>query len=326
MTGEFELIGQYFKPLAGGDRASLGLTDDAAVLSPPAGSDLVLTADCMSAGIHFLESDPPAAIARKLLRVNLSDLAAMGGKPLGYLLTLALPGETRPEWVEAFAQGLADDQQACSITLLGGDTTRTKGPLCLSITAIGLVPSGRGLKRSTAADGDLVFVSGSIGDGHLGLRFLKHEFSCEAERNSAYLSNRYRLPRPRLDLGRALLAEDLATAAIDVSDGLVADLGHIASESGLAARLESAAVPLSDAARHCLEVHGVPLEALLTGGDDYELLFTVPEQRADEVVALSASLGLALTRVGMMRGGKGVEVTDTAGRPLSIAQQGWVHF
>jgi thiamine-monophosphate kinase len=326
VRGEFELIEKYFAPLASGEAGALGLTDDAALLTPPAGRDLVLTADAMIEGVHFLPDEPPGLVARKLLRVNLSDLAAMGAVPLGYLVTAAWP-ETRDEaWIAGFAEGLAEDQAIFPVHLLGGDTTRTAGPVALSLTAVGTVPAGSGLKRSTARAGDLLFVSGTIGDSALGLKVLCGELEMRDENDRTALVARHRLPEPRLALGRALLAEGLATAAIDLSDGLVADIGHIAETSGLAARIEAAAIPLSGAAGRAVAGDQVLRAALFGGGEDYELAFAAAPGQAEAIAALAERLALPITRIGALAAGEGVTLLDESGEELPLVSAGWTHF
>jgi thiamine-monophosphate kinase len=326
VPGEFELIRRYLAPLAAGAPGALGLEDDAALLAPPAGKELVVTADALVAGVHFLPEDPADLVARKLLRVNLSDLAAMGARPLGYLMTAAWPVPVDEAWVARFAAGLAEDQEAFGITLLGGDTTATPGPLTLSLTAIGAVAPGRALRRAAARRGDLVYVSGTVGDGWLGLLASRGEGPALDAEQRAYLVARYRLPRPRLALGRALAEMDLAHAAIDVSDGLAADLGHILEASGRAAVVEAAALPLSAAARAALAADPSLLAGLIGGGDDYEILFTAAPERAEEVAALAARLDLPLTRIGRLDEGRGLTVLDGDGSEMSLQSEGWRHF
>jgi len=327
MLGEFQMIARYFAPLTRGQPAALGLSDDAAVLTPPAGRELVLTADAMVSGVHFLASDPADQVAQKLLRVNLSDLAAMGAEPLGYLLTCTWPKDTEESWVAAFAAGLAADQAEFGIAVLGGDMTSTSGPLTLSLTALGHVAPGRALRRSTARAGDLVYVSGSIGDGALGLLALTGRLPGLAADAAAALAERYRRPQPRLALGQALSAQALATACLDISDGLVADLGHICETSGLGAKVEAAAVPLSAAAEAVLADDLALFPLALTGGDDYELCFTVAPAAAAAVPALAVRLGLPLTQIGVMTAGQGgVSALDRDGQPLALERAGWTHF
>jgi thiamine-monophosphate kinase len=316
--GEFAFIARRLRPLATAEGA-LGLADDAALLDPPPGRQLVLAKDAMVAGVHFLPDDPPALIARKLLRVNLSDLAAMGAAPLGYLLALARPKAITDDWLVEFCAGLAADNAEFEIALLGGDTVSTPGPLTLSLTALGEVPKGTALLRRGAGEGDDVWVSGSLGDAALGLQVLQGRIEAPAEAR-AYLADRYRLPQPRLALGQAL--RGIASAAIDVSDGLIADLGHILEVSGVGAKLRAAALPLSPAAR---DVPGARLAAL-AGGDVYELLFTAPVGRRADIEALSRKLELTLTRIGRIRAEPGLDVLDEAGRLLQLPKAGWQHF
>ena len=302
-AGEFDLIARHFRPLAG--QGGLDLTDDAALLTPPPGRELVLAADAMVAGVHFLPDDPPRTIGRKLLRVNLSDLAAMGADPLAYLMTVALPRGTPDAWLAAFVEGLARDQAQFGLQVLGGDTVSTTGPVSLSLTILGTVAPGQALRRGGARPGDELWVSGTIGDGALGLRAARGEI------DSSYLADRYRLPQPRLALGRAL--RGIATACMDVSDGLVQDLGHLCRASGCGAVLEGARVPLSPEAR------GADLALLITGGDDYELLFAVPPG--------TPVPDMAVTRIGhFLQGPSDVLVLDERGRTMTLASQGWSHF
>ena len=326
MLGEFDLIGRYLAPLAAGAPGALGLADDAGLLDPPSGQELVLTADAMIAGGHFLPDDPPDLIARKLLRVNLSDLAAMGAGTLGYLMTVAWPQPLEEAWVARFAAGLSEDQDSFGITLLGGDTTRTPGPLTLSLTAIGSVPRGQALKRSGAQPGDLVFVSGTLGDAALGLKVRRGEGLGLSNSDAAILARRYQLPEPRISLGQALAAGRLAHAAIDVSDGLVADIGHLLAASKLSGEVEAPSVPLSEAAKAALSADPSLLDLVLTGGDDYELLFTVAAERAGEVAEVADRLDLSITCIGSLAAGAGLVVRDDSGNVLPLGHGGWTHF
>jgi thiamine-monophosphate kinase len=319
MLGEFEFIAAQLRPLAAGTAGALDLEDDAALLDPPPGMSLVLTKDAMVAGVHFLEDDPPAQIAQKLLRVNLSDLAAMGAAPVGYLLALARPKALSDDWLAEFGDGLAADQRTFGIGLLGGDTVSTPGPLTLSLTAFGQVPKGEALRRRGARPGDDLFVSGTLGDGALGLLVLQGKLDPPAD-DRAFLIERYRLPQPRLALGQAL--RGLAHAALDISDGLLADLGHILETSGVGAELLADQLPLSAAAR---DLPGAR-DAALAGGDDYELLFAVPAQRRGEIPALARRLDLPLTQIGQIKAGKELRVLDAAGREIRSPRTGWQHF
>jgi thiamine-monophosphate kinase len=317
---EFALIARHFRPLAG--EGALDLLDDAAVLDIPAGRRLVIAADAMVEGVHYLPGDPPETVGRKLLRVNLSDLAAMGAVPLGYLMTTSFPRGTADDWIAAFVRGLAEDQREFGLALLGGDTTGTPGPACLSLTILGTVAPGAVLRRAGARPGDDVWVSGTIGDGALGLRVLRGDLPGDA---AGHLARRYRLPEPRLALGRAIAG--LAHAGMDVSDGLVQDLGHLCRAAGCGAVIDSAAVPLSAAARAALGRDAALLPALLTGGDDYELLFAAPPGMRDAIAAAAAAAGTPVTRIGRFaEGAPEVAVIAADGTPMPLARGGWSHF
>jgi thiamine-monophosphate kinase len=319
---EFGRIARFFAPLSG--PGALGLLDDAAVIDVPPGRQLVLTADAIIEGVHFLPDDPPNAIARKLLRVNLSDLAAMGAAPMAYLMTTALPDSCDEAWLAEFSAGLAADQAEFGIFLLGGDSVAITGPIALSLTAIGTVASGDAVCRSGARPGDLVCVSGTLGDAALGLRARLGELSGIGDLDRAFLIDHYRLPQPRLRLGRELVGS--ARAMTDISDGLVADLEHLCAASGVGAVIDAAALPLSDAARKALAVDPRLLTLVLGGGDDYELLFAVSPEREADIAALSRLLGIGLTPIGRFEGGPGVCVLDADGREIPLASRGYRHF
>ncbi len=320
LPAEFALIARHFRPLAG--PGALDLADDAAVLDLPPGRQLVLAADAMVAGVHFLPEDPPETVGAKLLRVNLSDLAAMGATPLGYLMTAALPRATPDSWIAGFAAGLAADQATFGLTVLGGDTVSTMGPITLSLTILGLVAPGQALRRRGARPGDAVWVSGTIGDGALGLRVLQGRLAADA---AGHLAARYRRPEPRLALGAGLAG--LALAAMDVSDGLVQDLGHLCRAAGCGAVIEAAAVPLSPAARAAIRADPALLPLALTGGDDYELLFAAPAAAAATVLARAAAAGVAATRIGRFVAGPAeVAVLGEDGAKLDLLTGGWSHF
>ncbi len=321
LPAEFALIARHFRPLAG--PGSRDLCDDVAVFAPPAGRELVITADAMVAGVHFLPDDPPESIGRKLLRVNLSDIAAKGAVPLGYLMTISARRDTQDAWFAGFAAGLALDQAEFAVTLLGGDTTATPGPVSLSLTLIGHVAPGQAPSRAGARAGDGIWVTGTIGDGALGLGVDQGRLSDP----TGFLLARYRLPQPRLGLA----VGDYASAAMDVSDGLVQDLSHICRASGLAAEIDSRLVPLSGPARDLAHVPGW-LVTCLTGGDDYELLLAVPPAREAALLADSARVGISVTRIGHFHAGTagvrvpGVRVLGPDGSPLALGSGGWSHF
>jgi thiamine-monophosphate kinase len=314
LPAEFALIARHFRPLAG--PGALGLRDDAALIVPPAGRELVLTVDAMVGGVHFLPDDPPDLVGRKLLRVNLSDLAAKAATPLFYLMTVSAPRGTPDAWFAGFAAGLAVDQAEFGVTLLGGDTTSTPGPLSLSLTAIGHVAPGQMLRRNGAAAGDEVWVTGTIGDGALGLAVAQGKLVDP----SGHLLDRYRLPRPRLGLALA----GIASAGMDVSDGLVQDLGHLCRAAGLGATIEAGLVPLSEPAR---QAGPDWLAACLTGGDDYELLLAVPPAHAAALQQTAQAAGMPVTRIGRFHeGAPRVMVRGPAGEEIRLDRPGWSHF
>jgi thiamine-monophosphate kinase len=319
--GEFERIARFFAPLAG--PGALGLRDDAALIDGPPGRQLVLTVDAIVAGVDYLPDDPPDLVARKLLRVNLSDLAAKGATPLGYLLTTVLPAECGEGWLADFSAGLAADQAEFSIVLLGGDTSGTPGPATLSVTAIGTVAAGQAILRRGALPGDLVYVSGTIGDAALGLRALRGDLAGLDDGARTFLADRYHLPRPRLALGQGL--GGIAHAMVDVSDGLVADLGHICAVSGVAALLEAGCVPLSPAAQAALTGDPGLLSLVLAGGDDYELVFAASPAAEPAIAALARALALPIARIGRIAAGSGVQVVDETGRVIELAATGYRH-
>ena len=322
--GEFGRIREFFAPLAG--PGALGLVDDAALVDCPAGHRLVVTVDQAVEGVHFLPDDPPEGVAKKLLRRNLSDLAAMGARPRHYLLTTALPASRDDDWVRRFAGGLGEDQRNYGISLLGGDSTSTPGPATLTLTAIGDVVAGRETRRSGAKPGDRVWVSGTIGDAYLGLKVLRGDkafVGLGADHGKA-LAARYRLPEPRMELGLRLAG--IADAVIDVSDGLVADLGHICETSNLAAIVELEALPLSAAAQAIVALEPGIAPQLAAGGDDYELLFTAPAEAAEDIRLIGSRLGLPITRIGRIEAGANVRLIDPRGETIPVNVAGYRHF
>jgi thiamine-monophosphate kinase len=327
VSGEDRLIARYFRPLATHPGA-LGLADDAACYTPPAGCDLVLTKDALVAGVHFFADDPPDAVARKALRVNLSDLAAKGARPQGFLLALALPPETGPAWLEGFARGLGADAAHYGCPLFGGDTVRTPGPLTVSITAFGTLPAGAMVHRGGAKAGDRVFVSGTIGDAALGLRLRRGEpaaaWGLDAAARNA-LVDRYLLPQPRGALTEAVRRH--ASAAMDVSDGLAGDFAKLCRESGVSAAIAVSRVPLSPTAQAALAAAPPLLESILTGGDDYEILCTIAPASAASFAAEAAAAGVAVTDIGEAVAGEGApQFLAADGRPLAFARPSFSHF
>ncbi|MES0879416.1 thiamine-phosphate kinase [Roseibium sp. SCP14] len=326
--GEFELIRTYFAPLAR-DPGSLGLTDDAAVLTPGDGLDLVLTKDVLAANVHFFADDAPEAIAAKALRVNLSDLAAKGARPRGYLLGLALPSDWTSEWLGRFCDGLAADQSAFDIQLLGGDTIRSGNGLQVSITAIGEVKVGGAVRRSGARPGDKIFVSGTIGDAAAGLKArldtgfaAMHGFSRADEK---HVLDRYLLPRPRTRLADAISAS--ASAAMDISDGLIADCRHMAGASCVDIIIEQEKVPLSEAMQKLKATAPDVFAKCINGGDDYEILASVPVESETGFLKLAASAGCPVVEIGVVREGTGQVHLYRNGSPVDLKlEDGFRHF
>lgn len=304
--GEDSLIERFFAPVAG--EGGLGLKDDAALLSPTPGHDLVLTADALVEGVHFLPEDPPASIARKALGVNVSDLAAKGADPAGFLLSLALPEGWTEEWLSGFAEGLGQASRDFSCPLLGGDTVKAKGGLTLSITALGEVPAGRMVRRTSAQPGDAICVTGTIGDAALGLRLRSSPDWAAAlsPEDRDHLADRYLHPQPRFRFAPALRAH--AGAAMDVSDGLAGDLAKMMRASGTSAIVQSGQVPLSPAARKAVQASPELLDLVLTGGDDYEILCAIPQGNLALLVKEAERIGINLSVIGQVVAGHDLPV------------------
>lgn len=326
LSGEDSLIARYFKPLAT-DPGALGLVDDAAILSA-SGDDIVVTTDAVVEGVHYLASDPPDTIARKALRVNLSDLAAKGAAPAGFVLTLALRSK-EDAWLRPFAHALGEDAKTFACPLLGGDTVSTPGPQMISITAFGRVPKGRMVSRTGARPGDIVLVTGTIGDAALGLDVLTGGAAATALASDIAakdaLISRYRIPQPRNMLAQAV--RDHATAAMDVSDGLAGDLTKLCAASGVSAIVNVETVPLSAAAAGLIVRNAICVETLLAGGDDYEVLCTVPPAQSDALIAAGRAAGLAVTAIGtIVAGHERPRFLDGQGQELALKRLSYSHF
>jgi thiamine-monophosphate kinase len=326
-SGEDRLIGRFFRPLVR-DPGAFDLRDDAAIITPPSGHDLVLTTDAVIEGVHFFPGDPADVVAKKALRANLSDLAAKGAEPLGFLLTLALPKSVDEEWVAAFADGLAADIDTYKCPLLGGDTDSTPGLLSVAITAFGGVPHGRMVRRAGAKAGDAVVVTGSLGDSALGLALrrdpqlaAKAKLTAEEE---AYLLERYLLPRPRSVLAGAL--REYAHAAMDISDGLAGDTLKLAAASNVAMEINSTALPLSPAGRKLAAFDPALIETICTGGDDYELLAALPAAKVEPFRSRARESGVASSVIGSVKNGEGAAVLDARGEPLAFRLASFSHF
>ncbi len=315
--GEFELIARYFAPLARGFAGARGLQSDNAFIAGDARHDLVIKTDAIVSGVHFLPDEKPELVAQRALRVCLSDLAAGGATPYVYQLALSLARDTSERWIARFARGLAADQRRYGIALCGGDTSATPGPTTIAVTAFGRVPRGKGLGRDGARAGDDLWASGTVGDAALGLLAARGKF------HEPSLEKRYRLAQPRTALGPKLIG--IATATADISDGVLADAGHIAEASRLAVSIERGRVPLSAAARRVLARHPALWTNVLGGGDDYELLIAVPPRKQAALQAASRAAGVPITKIGAFARGKGVHLT-VEGQEVRIAKAGYVHF
>ena len=325
-SGEDTLIARYFRPLAS-DPAAFNLVDDAAALST-SGEDVVITTDAIVEGVHFLPDDPPETIARKALRVNLSDLAAKGAVPAGFVLTLALR-TADDAWLSPFAQALGDDASRFGCPLLGGDTVSTPGPLMISVTAFGRVPRGTMVTRTGGRAGDLLFVTGAIGDAALGLDALRGGPVAAALANAPALQDalvaRYRTPEVRLAAAEAVRTH--AHAAMDVSDGLAGDLAKLCAASGVSARVEVSGVPLSVAGRQMLAQGAASWETVLAGGDDYEVLCAVPEPRGASFAAAVAAAGVPVSTIGRLVAGTAPPAfLGDDGQPIVLVRQSYSHF
>jgi thiamine-monophosphate kinase len=325
-SAEDSLITRYFKPLAT-DPGAFDLGDDAAILKS-SGDDIVVTTDAIVEGVHFLPDDPPHSIARKALRVNLSDLAAKGATPAGFVLTLALRGAD-DAWLAPFARGLGEDAMRFQCPLLGGDTVSTPGPLMISITAFGRVPPGRMIRRAGAEPGDRVVVTGTIGDAALGLDILKGGAVAAALAGDAgakeMLIGRYRIPQPRTALAQAV--RDHASAAMDVSDGLAGDLAKLCAASDVSAAIDAQSIPLSAAAQAVLKQGAASIESIVSGGDDYEVLCTIPENRFEAFERAAQLAGVAVTSIGTVIAATGVpKFIDAKGGELALPRLSWSHF
>ena len=317
---EFERIKSYFAPLAESFAGALSLKDDAAILSMEVGRELVVTTDTIVEGVHYIGDESPDFIARKLLRVSLSDLAAMGAEPFAYTLNIALPYGTPDTWLEAFSNGLRADQAEFGIHVAGGDSVSTPGPAVLTATLFGTVKTGGAVRRSGASPGDIIFVSGTIGDATFGLSVARQEIDVDKFDNKV-LEARYRLPQPRLHLGYCL--KEAATAAADISDGLLADLGHITEASACGAVINLDYIPLSPSVRRLVEKDGDRWEKVLTGGDDYEIVFTARNQSC--VADISDKLNLPITPIGRIVSGTAVEILNSRGEAITFEDAGYTH-
>lgn len=317
MASEFDLIARYFTRPA--PSAKLGVGDDAALIAVNPGFELAISTDMLVAGTHFFPDVDPVALGHKALAVNLSDMAAMGAVPRWALLSLSLP-QADEVWLKQFSSGFLALADEYGVELIGGDTTR--GPLIISVTILGEVEAGRALRRDAAQADDDIWVSGELGGAAMALQCVSGGLPLEADEEALCLERLHR-PLPRVGLGCALLG--MANAAIDISDGLIADLGHILERSHLGAEVHLASLPLAEAASKRLEQAGV-MRAVLAGGDDYELCFTAPREQAAAIMRVAEKTGVPITRVGRITQGAGLRLLGEAGQALSVQMTGFDHF
>lgn len=321
---EFEFISKYLSPLAGS--GGLGLKDDAAIFKPIPGKDLIITKDTMVEGRHFPHGHYGHKTAGKLLRVNLSDLAAKGAAPVGYLLSIVWPIGADEESFKDFSEGLADIQKKYDFKLLGGDTTLSRGPMVVTATLLGEVPEGEMVRRNGAKVGDDIWVTGTIGDAFLGLQKISGRPIDPKPKGTGlkHFENAYFRPDPRISFGNTLRA--YASACADISDGLIADAGHVAKASGVEFKLNLSDVPFSKPAAEWANEDITRIKTLVTSGDDYELVFTAPKSNEALLIEGATSIGLTLTKIGVVSEGSGVDVVDSDGHPITFEQTGYKHF
>ncbi len=327
-VSESDIIERYLRPLSVGFPGAFGLVDDCAAIAVPVGEELVMSMDAVAAGVHFFADDDAADIAWKALAVNVSDLAAKGARPVAYLMSLAFPEAPRHSWLEGFARGLAEAQAKFGIVLAGGDTDRRPGPLAITITAMGTTAAGRNLLRSDAHAGDVLFVSGTLGDSALGLKVRQDPAQADvwglsADR-AAGLVAAYLRPQPRLGLGPAL--RQYASAAMDISDGLAKDLGRLCRASSVGTAIAVPALPLSPAAAAVVRSDPKSWTTIIGGGDDYEILAAVPSTLAADFRAEAAEGGVKVTEIGVLDDGDGVLFVAVDGSPMVVRDPGWDHF
>ncbi|NCT40452.1 MAG: thiamine-phosphate kinase [Alphaproteobacteria bacterium] len=322
---EFEMIRDYFRPLTMGRKEAGGLLDDAAILDVPDGYDLVMSSDTLCGGVHFLDDESADNIAHKCLRVNLSDMAAMGAVPYCYQLNLAFSRKPDAAWAKIFTEALMEDNRAFEVFCSGGDTTVIEGPMLVSLTITGLVPKGKAVKRSGAKAGDLVVVTGNIGNAVIGLKVLLGILDVD---DPAEFTTACHCPMPRTAIAEAV--HTYANAAVDISDGMIADLSHICGASGLGAQVHGDKIPFSDGAKRLMEQGVISVEDLITGGDDYELALAVAPEDFEAFKAQAAERGVCVCAIGTFVSfdfeGDAVQVLDASGEPMAFESDGWTHF
>ena len=319
--GEFELIEKYFAPLAG--NAGFALKDDAALIDVSSDDHLVVTQDAIAENVHFFSDDPPELIAKKAVRVNLSDLAAKGAKGQWISLSLGLGDQWTEDWVGQFAKGLAEDCKLYGLELSGGDTFRTGGGFVISITAIGKLTANKYVSRLGAEQGDAIYVTGTIGDAALGLLTHSKKLSLDNNDDSEFLSQRYLLPQPRVEA--AAVIGKFASASMDISDGLIGDLDKMCEASALAAEIHADLIPLSQSARNAISTDNALFEKAVTGGDDYEILACVPNGKIAAFESSMNDAGVAASKIGVTKPGKGASLFDLNGEVMELHRLSYDH-
>ncbi len=319
---EFSFISKLLSPLTFNNKEALGLKDDAAIIPSKPGYDIVITKDMIAEGTHFFKGDDPKNLAKKLLRVNISDLAAKGATPYCCFLSIALPKNISEKWLKDFSSSLKEDLNLYGLFLSGGDTIAHNGNLVLSLTALGLIKKNKTILRSGAKEGDLIFVTGNIGDSYLGLQILKGDLQT-TKKNCELLVSRYHLPQPRIQIGKKLV--NIASSAVDISDGLIADLEHICECSEAAAIINLNDIPLSTMARDITKKHPNLLLNIISGGDDYEILFTASQDKFKQIKQLSKSSGIPIIKIGSITKGKNIRLLDDNGKEIEIKNKGYEH-
>jgi thiamine-monophosphate kinase len=328
LQSEEAIIQRFLAPLAAAFPGAHGLKDDCAVAAPRPGFEFVFKTDAIAEGVHFLPTDAPADIGWKALAVNVSDLAAKGAVPVGYLMSLAFPQAPTAGWMEAFARGLAEAQAAFGIHLMGGDTDRRPGPMSVTPMVIGEVPAGRMVRRASARAGDVILVSGTLGDSTLGLHLVRDAASAQKwrldERRTRHLTGRFLRPQPRIGLSGPLLEH--ARAGMDLSDGLMKDLGRMCRASGVGAIVEHTALPVSDAFAAVRQTDPVTAAAALFAGDDYEILTAIPPENVAAFSSAAAAAGVSVTEIGRFTSSGDVVLRDASGAAMVMSATGWDHF
>lgn len=327
---EFKTIQKYFLPLTKAHKAAGGLQDDVATIVINNKKELVVSKDLMAQDVHFALEDGAYNIACKLLKTNISDLAASGAKPLYYMLGFSQSENLDEQFLKEFCRGLKDVSNQFNLVLIGGDSIRTQDKLCFSVTIFGEVTKKKSLKRNAAKDGDLIFVSGDVGDAFLGLKILQKNIICKSKTHQKYLIQKHLQPSPRIDLGMELVKQNLSKSAIDISDGLLADLLHICQASNLDATINQNLIPLSKAAKYCLlENKNIDLNQLISGGDDYELIFTANKKDQNKINDLAKKIGVKITHIGNLQKSKTppkIHLLDHQNQEMKILQYGWQHY